>query len=208
MTRSLFRTTLIVLFLTPLAASPARADSWFKFGNSGKKSAPAKKASSEEGRSEIVQAGYATVSDEDCDDDSDGGSRGSLSSRLQARRDAWAQRRQMARDLAAVEPAPCYPQINSALYPCPRPDVPWEVGQTVITNQAFYPHEMLYCHRYKAIYPPFYYENKCGLACIPFFPKPCIKGTVVTVKYKTTLPCSFYPPWGSVKKCFSNTQFR
>ncbi len=199
---------MIALFLTPLAASPVRADSWFKFGSSGKKPAPAAKDSGEKGNGEVVQAGFASVSDEDCDDDGEDGSGGSLSSRLQARRQARVQRRQMARDLAAVEPAPCYPQINSALYPCPRPDVPWEVGQTVITNQAFYPHEFLYCHRYKAIYPPFYYENKCGLTSIPFFPKPPIKGTVVKVKYKSTLPASFYPPFGSVKKCFSNTQWR
>ena len=91
-------------------------------------------------------------------------------------------------------PAFCHPQLNSALYPCPRPDIPSEVGTTLITNQAFYPHEMLYAHTYRAIYPPFYYGDKCGLACLPFFPKPCIKGTVVTVKYKTCLPCGFHPP--------------
>jgi hypothetical protein len=68
------------------------------------------------------------------------------------------------------------------------------VGSTVITNQALYPHEMLYAHKYRAIYPPFYYENKCGLTCLPFFPRPCVAGTVVTVKYKTCLPCGFHPP--------------
>jgi len=102
----------------------------------------------------------------------------------------------------------CYPPLNSALYPCPRPDVPYEVGRTIITNQALYPHEMLYAHRYRAIYPPYFYKNTHGLACLPFVPKPCIRGTVVTVKYKTTLPLGFSPPPGATKKCFSNTQFR
>lgn len=101
----------------------------------------------------------------------------------------------------------CYPQLNSALYPCPRPDVPVEVGHTLITNQAFYPHEMLWGHEYRALYPPYYYENKCCLSCLPFFPKPCLKGTLVTVKYKTHLGCGFHPPPGATKKCFSNTQF-
>jgi len=88
----------------------------------------------------------------------------------------------------------CYPQLNSSLYPCPRLDIPQEVGSTMITNQAFYPHEMLYAHQYRAIYPPFYYENKCGITCLPFIPRPCVAGTVVSVKYKTCLPCSFHPP--------------
>ena len=209
MTRSLFRTTLIALFLTAVSASPARSESWFKFGSWGKKSAPATEESNEESSepapaSAVVSAGYATTSDDDCDDDS--GDSGI--SRWRARRLERQQIRQQERDLQAMGAPPCYPQINSALYPCPRPDVPYEVGQTIITNQAFYPHEMLYAHRYRAIYPPYFYENKCGLSCLPFFPKPCIKGTVVTVKYKSTLPCSFNPPFGAVKKCFSNTQFR
>src|SRR5262249_18284595 len=102
----------------------------------------------------------------------------------------------------------CYPHLNSALYPCPKPDVPYEVGRTVITNQDPHQHAMLSCHRYRAIYPPYYYQSKCGLACLPFFPKPCIKGTVVTVKYKSKLPCGVYPPSGALKTCFSNSQFR
>ena len=36
-----------------------------------------------------------------------------------------------------------YPQLDASLYPCPRPDIPAEVGGTLITNAAFYPHEML-----------------------------------------------------------------
>jgi hypothetical protein len=128
--------------------------------------------------------------------------------RRAARRENREQRRMARRDGRGgyggyggygdgVYPA-CYPQLNSSLYPCPRPDIPQEVGSTVITNQALYPHEMLYAHQYRAIYPPFYYENKCGITCLPFFPRPCIAGTVVTVKYKTCLPCGFHPPIANV----------
>ena len=102
----------------------------------------------------------------------------------------------------------CYPQLRSSLYPSPRPNVPREVGWTVYTTPAFAPHEMLYPHCYRAMYPPFYYKNTSGLACIPFFPKPCLKGTVVTVKYSSCHPRSFHPPACATKKCFSNTQFR
>lgn len=53
---------------------------------------------------------------------------------------------------------PGYVYLNAPLYPSPQPFVPQEVGSTVITNQAFSPHEMLYSHRYHAMYPPFYYK--------------------------------------------------
>ena len=207
MTRSLFRTMLIALFLTALSATPARCDSWFKFSNWGwgKKATPATEIS-EEAEPPAPPPGIATVSDADCVEGDDDG-HGSFREWRQGRREARRERRQQIMDAAMVEPAPCYPAINSSLYPCPRPDVPYEVGQTIITNQAFYPHEMLYCHRYKALYPPYFYENKCGLACLPFFPKPRLKGTCVTVKYKTCLPWGYCPPSMATKKCFSNTQF-
>lgn len=53
---------------------------------------------------------------------------------------------------------PGYPYLNAPLYPSPQPFVPPEVGSTVITNQALSPHEMLYPHKYHAMYPPFYYK--------------------------------------------------
>jgi hypothetical protein len=205
---------LIALFLTAFSASPARSESWFKFGSWKKKTTPAEQVSNE---AVLAPAGVAFVSDVDvkkyevvniadevCDDqDSDG-----FVSRWKERRLERKEQRYEQRLLEAAVPARCYPALNSSLYPCPRPDIPYEVGQTLITNQAFYPHEMLYAHRYKALYPPYFYENKCGLSCLPFFPKPCLKGTVVKVKYKSTLPCGFSPPSGATKKCFSNTQFR
>lgn len=110
---------------------------------------------------------------------------------------------------AAANPAGCYPQINSSLYPCPKPDVPREVGWTVITTPALSPHEFTYAHQYRALYPPYFYKNTCRLACLPFFPKPCLKGTEVTVKYRTTYGhCGFCPPACATKKCFSHTQWR
>jgi hypothetical protein len=211
MTRSLVRTILIAVCLTAFSAAPARADNWFsvKFSQLSQKLTPAKTVSNEQA---VAPAGVATVSDADgaagdanCDDESSYYER--WQSHRQEKKERKAQRRALA-DLRAMGPPPCHPAINSSLYPCPRPDVPYEVGATLITNQAFYPHEMLYCHQYRALYPPYFYENKCGLACLPFFPKPCLKGTVVTVKYKGTLPCGFQPPPGATKCCFSNTQFK
>ncbi|MBS0265980.1 MAG: hypothetical protein JSS02_28875 [Planctomycetes bacterium] len=107
----------------------------------------------------------------------------------------------------ADEGSPVPPQIPSALYPSPVPYVPREVGYTVITNPAFAPHEMLYGHEYRALYPPYYYKKSC-LSCIPFVPQPKLRGTMVKVKYKTCLPWGFHPPSGATQTCFSNTQFR
>jgi hypothetical protein len=102
----------------------------------------------------------------------------------------------------------CYPGIHAPLYPCPRPNVPHEVGWTLITNPALAPHEMLYPHTYHALYPPYYYKNTCGLACIPFFPKPKLKGTEVTVKYKGShgLFSHFYP--SNSKTTYSRSNWR
>jgi hypothetical protein len=103
----------------------------------------------------------------------------------------------------APPPGFCYPPIQAPLYPSPRPDVPREVGWTLITSPALAPHEMLYPHTYRALYPPYYYCNKCGLSCIPFFPKPCLRGTEVTVKYRSSC---WKPPCTRV--CYSNVQFK
>lgn len=83
-----------------------------------------------------------------------------------------------------------YPNLDASLYPSPRPDIPQEVGGTIITNSALYPHEMLYPHTYRAIYPPFYYKR--GL----FGRRYHVTGTQVTVKYKGHIsPFSlFFPP--------------
>ncbi len=92
--------------------------------------------------------------------------------------------------------APTYAPIQAPLYPCPKPDVPLEVGRTIITNPAFAPHEMLYPHCYRALYPPYYVCNKGGLACLPFVPKPPLRGTEVKVRYSSHIGLfdRFYPP--------------
>jgi hypothetical protein len=194
MTRTHVKSLLVALSLTALAAAPARSDSWFKIGKSAKKDAPAENEN-------IVLARHSN--DDDCDDDCDDGD----GSRMHRLRNRLHRNRSAGNSVYADGPA-CYPQLNSSMYPSPRPHVPVEVGQTFITNQAFYPHEMLYAHQYRALYPPFFYENKHGLTCVPFFPKPHLIGTVVTVKYRTTYPGNFAPPWRATKTCFSNTQFR
>ena len=75
------------------------------------------------------------------------------------------------------------PAIDAALYPSPKPDIPAEVGWTMITNPAFHPYEMTYAHSYRALYPPYYYKNCHGLSCLPLVPKPHLVGTEVRVKY-------------------------
>jgi len=197
MTRTQFKSLMAALSLLALAAAPARSDS-LKSGKA-KKDAPAAQ------KENVVVARYSTDGDDcDDDDDCDDGS----GSRLHRLRNRLHRQSSTGGGNVYVDGPACYPQLNSSLYPCPKQNVPVEVGQTFITNQAFYPHEMLYAHQYRALYPPFFYDNKCGLTCLPFFPKPCLKGTLVTVKYKTTYPCGFFPPWRATKHCFSNTQFR
>jgi hypothetical protein len=84
---------------------------------------------------------------------------------------------------------PMYPLTNSPLYPAPVPHVPYQMGGTAITNQAFAPHEFLYPHTYRAMYGPFYYKvNGHWVAC-PFGSKTYenweLMGTEVEVKYKS-----------------------
>jgi hypothetical protein len=96
--------------------------------------------------------------------------------------------------------APGYPYLNAPLYACPRQDVPYQVGGTVITNQALFPHEMLYAHEYKAMYPPFYYRAKGGWFTLPWGVHSHehwkLQGTVVKVKYRShyKLFSGFHPP--------------
>ena len=101
---------------------------------------------------------------------------------------------QMAGVPHAMQPAPgqsinAYPQTGAPLYPSPIPNVPYQVGGTMHTNQAFYPHEMMYKHRNKAMYPPFYYVVKGGWVVTPFGVRSndvwTLTGTTVDVNYKT-----------------------
>ncbi len=78
---------------------------------------------------------------------------------------------------------------SAALYPAPRPGIPQQVGGTAIVHQAFHPHEMLYPHRYKAMYGPYYYKVNGGWMVTPFgvWSKENwkLQGTTVDVKYKS-----------------------
>jgi hypothetical protein len=93
-----------------------------------------------------------------------------------------------------------YPQTGAALYPCPIPGIPHQMGGTAIMNQAFHPHEMLYAHSYSAMYPPYYYKVNGGWMVTPFgvWSKEDwkLQGTRVDVQYKSHIsPFSgFHPP--------------
>jgi len=80
--------------------------------------------------------------------------------------------------------------LDAGLYPSPKPDIPYEVGTTIITNPAFDPHEMLYPHVYRGVYPPFYFKKG------KFTNSGHMIGTEVRVKYHGhyRLFSGFFPP--------------
>lgn len=93
-----------------------------------------------------------------------------------------------------------YPTLNAPLYPSPVQYTPPWTGGTIITNQALAPHEMLYPHKYHAMYGPFYYKVRGS-----WFVTPCgvhqhekwkLEGTQVKVKYHShhRLFSGFHPP--------------
>jgi hypothetical protein len=83
-----------------------------------------------------------------------------------------------------------YPYLNAPMYPCPLPNIPYQVGATFLTNQAFDPHEMLYPHTYRSLYPPYYYEVSGGWKVLPWGvaqgERWRLRGTYVSVKYKSS----------------------
>lgn len=85
-----------------------------------------------------------------------------------------------------------YPQLHAPLYPSPVQHTPTWNGGTIITNQAFAPHEMLHSHTYRAMYGPFYYRVKGGWIWTPFgvrqHEQVKLEGTEVEVKYKSHYP--------------------
>jgi hypothetical protein len=98
-----------------------------------------------------------------------------------------------------MPPPPRYPQTHAPMYPSPVPNVPTYVGGTVYTNQAFAPHEMLYPHEYKALFPPFYYKVSGKWWWTPFgmesHDKWELQGTEVNVKYRSDYrPFSGFAP--------------
>ncbi|MBL4885445.1 MAG: hypothetical protein JKY95_13035 [Planctomycetaceae bacterium] len=93
----------------------------------------------------------------------------------------------------------CYPQVNAPLYPSPQPHVPTYAGGTMITNQAFSPHEMLYPHTYKAMYGPYYYKVRGSWITTPWGVRSHdrweLQGTEVTVKYRSHDKLFSFPQW-------------
>jgi hypothetical protein len=102
-----------------------------------------------------------------------------------------------------VVPMPVgYPKLNAPLYPAPLQGTqPWS-GGAIITNQAFAPHEMLYPHKYHAMYGPFYYRVRGHWVMTPVGMRQHeqweLQGTEVKVNYRST-----YAPFsGFHPKCF------
>ena len=90
-----------------------------------------------------------------------------------------------------------YPHTAAPMYPSPQPNIPYYVGGSAYTNQAFYPHEMLYEHKYKAMYPPYYYRTKGSWVTTPFgvwsHEDWQVKGTEVEVEYRSHIsPLSLF----------------
>jgi hypothetical protein len=98
-------------------------------------------------------------------------------------------------------PGCTYPKLNAPLYPSPQQFNPPWTGGAIITNQALAPHEMLYPHRYHAMYGPFYYRVKGCWVMTPFGMRQHeawqLQGTEVKVNYR-----SHYAPFsGFHPKC-------
>lgn len=95
---------------------------------------------------------------------------------------------------------PGYPNLNAPLNPTPVPHVPYQVGSSIITNQAFYPQEMLYPHKYRAMYPPYYYKVRGHWVKTPWGvwsnDRWELQGTEVKVNYRSnySLFSGFTPP--------------
>lgn len=89
---------------------------------------------------------------------------------------------------------------GAALYPSPHAGIPREVGGATIVNHAFHPHEMMYAHKYKSMYGPFYYKVRGKWMVTPFgvWSKENwkLQGTQVEVNYKSHISpfAKFRPP--------------
>lgn len=92
-----------------------------------------------------------------------------------------------------------YVKLDAPLYPVPRPNIPYQVGSTMITNQALAPHEMLYPHSYRALYPPFYYRVRGhwwgAFGCSHAYDRWELEGTEVEVKYSSHIPLIYRQPF-------------
>ena len=96
-------------------------------------------------------------------------------------------------------PGAGFATLGAPLYPCPQPNIPLNVGATVITNEALYPHEFLYPHCYRGLYAPFYHKTHRSWVMTPFGiyknERRVLTGTEVCVKYKSFIsPLSLFLP--------------
>lgn len=93
-----------------------------------------------------------------------------------------------------------YPYLNAPMYPTPRPNIPYQVGGTMLTNQAFFPQEMLHPHEYHALYPPYYHKVSGRWIVTPWGVMSSeewrLQGTEVEVEYKPYISwfSGFSPP--------------
>jgi hypothetical protein len=98
--------------------------------------------------------------------------------------------------VAAAQPG--YVYVGSSMYPSPQPNIPIWTGSTFVPTPALAPHEMLYPHTYRALYPPFYHRVKGHYYWTPFgiksHEKWQLQGTMVQVKYRSHYPLGFHPP--------------
>lgn len=93
--------------------------------------------------------------------------------------------------------APLHP--GTALYPSPVPGIPQQVGGTAVASQFLNPHEMLYAHRYRALYPPYSYKVNGKWMVTPFgvwsHEDWNLQGTMVDVKYHSSIsPFAMFTP--------------
>jgi hypothetical protein len=98
---------------------------------------------------------------------------------------------------ASASGAPLHP--GTALYPSPIPGIPQQMGGTAISNQFLNPHEMLYAHHYRAMYPPYSYKVNGKWMVTPFgvwsHEDWHLQGTMVDVKYKSSIsPFALFTP--------------
>ena len=110
--------------------------------------------------------------------------------------------------LQATVPAPAvvagsqagYVHLGAPLYPSPKPTVPIWAGATFIPTPALAPHEMLYPHTYRAMYPPYYHRVTGKYFMTPFGMRTHenweLQGTLVEVKYRGSYSTKnpFIPP--------------
>ncbi len=98
---------------------------------------------------------------------------------------------------ASPSGAPLHP--GTALYPSPVHGIPQQMGGTAVMSQFLNPHEMLYAHHYRAMYPPYSYKVNGKWMVTPFgvwsHEDWHLQGTKVDVKYKSSIsPFALFSP--------------